>query len=59
MYGFGHSHIDVAWLWPLQETERKEGRTLSTQLALMEQYPEYMFLAEPTAPLLDAQAALS
>ncbi len=44
MYGFGHSHIDVAWLWPLQETERKEGRTLSTQLALMEQYPEYVFL---------------
>jgi alpha-mannosidase len=44
MYGFGHSHIDVAWLWPLQETERKEGRTLATQLALMEQYPEFIFL---------------
>ena len=44
MYGFGHSHIDVAWLWPLQETERKAGRTIATQLALMEQYPEYIFL---------------
>lgn len=44
MYGFGHSHIDVAWLWPLAETERKTGRTFSTQLALMEQYPEFKFL---------------
>ncbi len=40
----GHSHIDVAWLWPLAETERKCCRTFSNQLALMEQYPEYRFL---------------
>jgi len=44
MFGFGHAHIDVAWLWPLQETERKAGRTFATQLALMEEYPEYKFL---------------
>ena len=44
MFAFGHSHIDVAWLWPLAETERKMGRTMSTQLALMEEYPEYTFL---------------
>ncbi len=44
MYGFGHSHIDVAWLWPLAETERKCARTFGTQLALMEQYPDYIFL---------------
>ncbi|MBN1876642.1 MAG: alpha-mannosidase [Anaerolineae bacterium] len=44
MFAFGHSHIDVAWLWPLQETERKNGRTFATQLALMEEYPEYRFL---------------
>ena len=44
LYAFGHSHIDVAWLWPLQETERKCARTFATQLALMEQYPEYRFL---------------
>jgi alpha-mannosidase len=44
MVAFGHSHIDVAWLWPLAETERKAGRTLSSQLALMEEYPEYVFL---------------
>ncbi|MEI6422425.1 MAG: hypothetical protein WCP55_09415, partial [Lentisphaerota bacterium] len=41
---FGHSHIDVAWLWPLQETERKCCRTFSSQLALIEEYPEYKFL---------------
>ncbi|MCJ7736398.1 MAG: alpha-mannosidase, partial [Anaerolineae bacterium] len=44
LYAFGHSHIDVAWLWPLAETERKAGRTLSTQLALLDEYPEYRFL---------------
>ncbi len=41
---FGHSHIDVAWLWPLQETERKCSRTFASQLALMEEYPEYKYL---------------
>ena len=43
MIGFGNAHIDVAWLWPLAETERKCVRTFSTQLALMDQYPEYKF----------------
>jgi alpha-mannosidase len=44
MIGFGHGHIDVAWLWPLAETERKCVRTFSTQLKLMERYPDYKFL---------------
>jgi len=44
MHCFGHSHIDVAWLWPLRETESKCVRTFGTQLALMEEYPEYKFL---------------
>ncbi len=43
-YAFGHAHIDVAWLWPLAETERKAVRTFASQLALMEQYPEFKFL---------------
>ena len=48
MFAFGHAHLDVAWLWPLAETERKAARTFSTQLALMEEYPEYRFLqSEP------------
>jgi len=44
LFAFGHAHIDVAWLWPLAETERKCVRTFATQLALMEEYPEYRFL---------------
>ncbi len=44
LYAIGHSHIDVAWLWPLQETERKMARTISTQLALMEEYDEFKFI---------------
>ncbi|MGE5530148.1 MAG: alpha-mannosidase [Patescibacteria group bacterium] len=47
---FGHAHIDVAWLWPLAETMRKCARTFGTQLALMEEYPEYRFLQ--SQPLL-------
>ena len=26
IFAVGHSHIDVAWLWPLRETVRKTGR---------------------------------
>lgn len=43
-YAFGHAHIDVAWLWPLAETTRKIARTITNQLSLMEEYPEYRFL---------------
>lgn len=39
----GHSHIDVAWLWPYRETLRKCSRTFSTVMRLMEQYPDYVF----------------
>ena len=45
----GQSHIDTAWLWPLRETRRKVGRTWSTALTLMEQYPEYIFQASQPA----------
>ncbi|MBO4633092.1 MAG: alpha-mannosidase [Lentisphaeria bacterium] len=39
----GHAHIDVGWLWPVSESIRKAARTFSTQLALMERYPDYIF----------------
>ena len=39
----GHSHIDVAWLWPLRETVRKTARTFSTACRLLERYPNYRF----------------
>lgn len=41
---FGQSHLDLAWLWPLEETRRKAARTYANQVALMERYPEYKFL---------------
>ena len=44
----GHSHIDTAWLWTLDETWRKCARTFSSILNLMEQYPEFVFIQ--TAP---------
>ena len=44
MYTFGHAHLDIAWLWPIAETEHKALRTYSSQLNLMKQYPEYKFL---------------
>ena len=52
MWMFGQSHIDLGWLWPLEETYHKSVRTYANQLALMEEYPEYRFLlCEPA--LLD------
>ncbi|MEI8093868.1 MAG: glycoside hydrolase family 38 C-terminal domain-containing protein [Spirochaetales bacterium] len=39
----GHSHIDTAWLWTLDETVRKLARTFSNQLSLLDRYPEYRF----------------
>lgn len=39
----GHSHIDVAWLWRIQESERKSARTFLNTLALMDAYPEFTF----------------
>ena len=42
-YSIGHAHLDCAWLWPLRETRRKAGRTFSTALKYMEEFPEYKF----------------
>ncbi len=40
----GHSHMDTAWLWPVDETIRKCARTYSNALHMMELYPEYNFI---------------
>lgn len=40
----GHSHMDTAWLWHIDETIKKCARTYSNQISLMEQYPEYIFV---------------
>ena len=39
----GHAHLDLAWLWPLEETRRKGQRTFRTVLTLMDRYPEWSF----------------
>ncbi len=39
----GHSHIDVAWLWPLWQTRRKCGRSFHTVLSLMDEFSRYTF----------------
>ncbi|XP_066960313.1 alpha-mannosidase 2C1-like [Macrobrachium rosenbergii] len=41
----GNCHIDSAWLWPYSETKRKVGRSFSSQIKLMEDYPDYIFVA--------------
>lgn len=43
VFAVGHAHIDTAWLWPLRETIRKCARTFSTQLDLMDRYPDFHF----------------
>jgi len=42
---FGHTHIDVAWLWTLAQTREKAQRSFSTVIRLMERYPDYIFMS--------------
>ncbi|XP_013784457.2 alpha-mannosidase 2C1-like [Limulus polyphemus] len=39
----GNCHIDCAWLWPFSETIRKCGRSWSSTVRLMEEYPNFYF----------------
>jgi alpha-mannosidase len=39
----GHAHLDLAWLWPLEETRKKAQRTFHNVLSLMARYPELRF----------------
>jgi len=45
----GHAHIDTGWLWPLGVTRQKVGRTVANQVALLEQYPDFVFGASQAA----------
>lgn len=49
MYAMGHAHLDLMWLWPVEETRRKTSRTFAAQLRLMDEYPEYKFIASQPA----------
>ncbi len=39
----GHAHIDLAWLWPMDETRRKARRTFSSMTDLVDRYPDFLF----------------
>ncbi|MEL6584542.1 MAG: glycoside hydrolase family 38 C-terminal domain-containing protein [Pseudomonadota bacterium] len=43
LHGIGHAHIDIAYLWPISQTRRKNARTYTNVLRLMEKYPEFRF----------------
>ncbi|MBI4979649.1 MAG: alpha-mannosidase [Spirochaetes bacterium] len=46
----GHSHIDVAYLWPVKETVRKCARTFSNMLGLLDSHSNFFF--SQSQPLL-------
>lgn len=39
----GHAHLDLAWLWPAEESRRKARRTFASVLGLMDRNPEFAF----------------
>jgi alpha-mannosidase len=39
----GHAHLDLAWLWPVEETRRKARRTFAGALGLMDRYEDFVF----------------
>jgi alpha-mannosidase len=44
VYSTGHTHIDVAWKWPVRQTEEKAVRSFLTAANLMDRYPEFTFM---------------
>ncbi|QQE80541.1 alpha-mannosidase [Alicyclobacillus sp. SO9] len=40
----GHAHIDVAWLWRIEQTREKAARTFSTVLRLMEEEANFKYI---------------
>ncbi len=43
LHGVGHAHMDIAYLWQVDQTRAKLGRTFSNALMLMQRYPEFTF----------------
>jgi alpha-mannosidase len=41
---WGHSHLDVAWLWSYDQTKRKAARTFANALALMDDDGAFVFM---------------
>ncbi|ODV86597.1 glycoside hydrolase family 38 protein [[Candida] arabinofermentans NRRL YB-2248] len=45
VYAVGNCHIDTAWLWDFATSKTKVARSWSSQIRLIERYPEYVFVA--------------
>ncbi len=43
LHAIGHAHMDIAYLWPVSQIRRKNARTYSNVLRLMERFPDYKF----------------
>ncbi|MCL1466904.1 hypothetical protein LAY41_21165, partial [Argonema galeatum A003/A1] len=43
IYLLGHAHLDMAWLWPVNETWIAAQRTFESALQLQEDFPELIF----------------
>ena len=41
----GHTHIDVAWMWPLIQTKEKAQRSFSSMMNLMDSYEDFIFMS--------------
>lgn len=39
----GHAHLDLAYLWTIDQSRRKCGRTFANVLKMMDTYPDYHF----------------
>lgn len=48
----GNCHIDNAWLWDSKVTRDKVARSWSSQLDLLERYPEARFVASQAQQML-------
>ncbi|MFN6572115.1 alpha-mannosidase [Dendronalium sp. ChiSLP03b] len=43
IYLLGHAHLDLAWLWPVNETWNAAQNTFASVLKLQENFPELIF----------------
>lgn len=41
----GHTHIDVAWWWTVEQSREKAVRSFATVLRFMEEFPDYKFMS--------------
>ncbi|MEN8905057.1 MAG: alpha-mannosidase, partial [Clostridiales bacterium] len=44
-YCVGHTHIDIAWLWNIEQTREKVIRSFASVLYLIDKYPNYKFMS--------------